>query len=756
MPRPVPPPPSAYRIQELEVNARLADQVAQVQVSQTFMNTGSRPLEVSFVFPLPYDGAIDRLTLMVDGKEFPAKLLKAEEARRLYEEIVRKNRDPALLEWMGTGLFKTSVFPVPPGQKRTVVLRYTQLCRLQEGMTDFLFPLGTAKYTSEPIERVAVRVAIESQADLKNIYSPTHPVDIQRADPRHAVVSLTLKNEIPTSDFRLFYDVGKGKLGARLLSYRPERDSDRDGYFLLLATPEIKAPDQKPVKKTVVFVVDRSGSMSGKKIEQAKAALKFVLENLREGDLFNVIAYDSEVEAFRPELQKFDDRSRRDALGFVEGLYAGGSTNIDAALKSALGQLQDSSRPNYVLFLTDGLPTTGVTNEMQIVANARQANKVRARIFTFGVGFDLNARLLERLARESHGQGEYVRPNEDIEDHVSRLYRRIEAPVLTDVKIDVTLDEHRPEAGPVWNRVYPKGSFDLFAGEQLVIAGRYKTPGQAKVVVTGLVGGQTQRFDFPARLVDRSPDESNAFVEKLWAVRRVGEILDEIDLQGKNDELVKELVELSTRHGIITPYPSFLADETTSVHDLAANAQRAERRLLALEQLQGVSGVGQRAYRGGLQRAAGAFDAGKAAADAFGMPGMSAATPAPARAGDGTPPLAAKGAGAAGYPGMAAMPGGMGSGGAILGPGAAEADREMAQAPQNVRQIGNRAFFRRGNQWVDSTVTKEQEAKATRIKQFTREYFDLAKRHGRSLSQYLAFDEPVLVNLDGRAYLIEP
>ncbi|MCR4415813.1 MAG: VIT domain-containing protein, partial [Thermoguttaceae bacterium] len=196
MPRPMPPPPSAYKIQELEVNARLVDQVAQVQVSQTFVNTGSRPLEVSFVFPLPYDGAIDRLTLMVDGKEFAARLLKAEEARRLYEEIVRKNRDPALLEWMGTGLFKTSVFPVPAGQKRTVVLRYTQLCRLQEGMTDFLFPLGTAKYTSEPIERVAVRVAIESQADLKNIYSPTHPVEIQRSDPRHAVVSLALKNEV--------------------------------------------------------------------------------------------------------------------------------------------------------------------------------------------------------------------------------------------------------------------------------------------------------------------------------------------------------------------------------------------------------------------------------------------------------------------------------------------------------------------------------------------------------------------------------
>ncbi len=755
IPRPIPPRPAplpgAYKIQEIDVHARLVDQVAQVQVSQSFVNTGGRPLEVSFVFPLPYDGAVDRLTLMVDGKEYPARLLKAEEARRLYEEIVRKNRDPALLEWIGTGLFKTSVFPVPPGQKRTVVLRYTQLCRNTEGMTDFLFPLSTAKYTSEPVQRVAIRVAIESQADIKNVYSPTHPVEIQRADPRRCVVQMVLKNEVPTSDFRLFYDVGPGKLGARLISFRPERDGDRDGYFLLLVSPDIKAASAKPVPKTVVFVLDRSGSMSGKKLEQAKAALKFVLENLRPGDLFNIIAYDSDVEAFRPELQRYEEASRRAALGFVEGLYAGGSTNIHAALTAALRQLQDPSRPNYVLFLTDGLPTTGVTNEMKICESAREANRVRARIFPFGVGFDVNARLLERLARDSHGQGEYVRPNEDIEDRVSRLYRRIEAPVLTDVKIEVTVDEHRPESGPVVNRVYPKGALDLSAGEQLVLVGRYKTPGRAKVVITGKVGETPQRFDFPAQLVERSPDEGNSFVERLWAVRRVGEILDEIDLKGKNDELIRELVELSTRHGIMTPYTSFLADESTSVQDVTANVRRTERRLAALEQTQGASGVNQRAFRGGLQMAHDLGAAPRAAADAFGYGGGLGGAAGMGRS-FATPPAQARPAAPGGVAGAAAAP----AYGPALGAVAAEADREMLQAQQNVRQIGNRAFYRRANQWVDSTLTKEQQSKPIRVKQFSREYFELARRHGRSLAQYLVFDEPVMVNLDDQAYLIEP
>jgi Ca-activated chloride channel family protein len=234
-PQPSVMPPMSYKIKELEINARLLDQVAQVQVLQTFTNTGSMPMEVAFVFPLPYDGAIERMTLMIDGKEHPARLLDANEARRMYEEIVRKNRDPALLEWFGTGLFRTSVFPVPAGASRTVTLRYTQLCRKQEGLTDFLFPLSTAKYTSEAVEKVSIHATIESQEPIKNIYSPSHAVEIKRPDERHAAVSFSSKNDVPTSDFRLLFDVGRGKVSTRVLSYRPE--GGQDGYFLLKGYP---------------------------------------------------------------------------------------------------------------------------------------------------------------------------------------------------------------------------------------------------------------------------------------------------------------------------------------------------------------------------------------------------------------------------------------------------------------------------------------------------------------------------------------
>jgi Ca-activated chloride channel family protein len=196
--QPAPPPASyKYKIEAIDVNAKLTDQVARVQVTQVFENTGSVQLEASFMFPLPYDGAIDQLTLLVDGKEYEAKLLSKEEARKRYEEIVRKNRDPALLEWVGTGMFQTSVFPIPPGAKRTVTLRYSQLCRKSYGLTDFIFPLTTAKYTSKPLEKLNIRVAIESGSPIKNVYSATHKVEIDRPDKTHAVVNYDAQDLVP-------------------------------------------------------------------------------------------------------------------------------------------------------------------------------------------------------------------------------------------------------------------------------------------------------------------------------------------------------------------------------------------------------------------------------------------------------------------------------------------------------------------------------------------------------------------------------
>ncbi len=712
------PPQQSYKIKELAVHATLENQVARVQVSQSFVNTGSQQMEVCFVFPLPYDGAVDQLTLLVDGKEYPARLLKAEEARQLYEEIVRKNRDPALLEWMGSGLFKTSVFPVPAGAERKVTLRYSQLCRAYQGVTDFLFPLRTARYTSHPVEKVHFQVTIRGEEELKNVYSPTHSVEIERPNEKQALVTYTTKNQVPTSDFRLLYDVGQGKLGTSVLSYRP--NDAEEGFFLLLASPEIKPADGEQPKKTVVLVLDRSGSMSGEKIDQAKEAARFVLNNLREGDLFNVIAYDSQVESWRSELQRYNEENRKDALGFVAGMYAGGSTNINGALQTALGQLTDPKQPTYLLFLTDGLPTVGETGEQKIVQNAQQSNEVRARIFAFGVGYDVNSRLLDKLVRTNYGQSEYVRPDEDIEDHVSRFYERVSSPVLTRVEIEFDLEGAQAEEGEPVSRIYPKPPFDLFAGEQLVLVGRYRKAGDAKVTVTGNVGEESRSFDFPAELIDESRDDSYAFIEKLWAVRRIGEIIDEIDLKGKNDELVKELVQLATKHGVLTPYTSFLADEETRLNDLATNTERAGRRLDQLERESGEAGFAQRQAKGGYQYAPRAAPAEALAESAFQADrAIRAADP------------------------NAAAPG-------VLAE-ARDADAAQARVAQVMRQIGRKTFYQRGGRWIDAELSEAEQQQPVQVERFSPDYFRLVKKH-EELGRYLTFDEPVLVEIDGQAY----
>ena len=694
IPRPQPLPESTYKIKELTVEGRLKDQVAEIQVSQTFVNTGSRVMEVAFVFPLPYDGAIDRLTFMVDGKELDAKLLDAKQARQIYESYVRKNQDPALLEWMGTGMFRTSVFPVPPGAERKVSLRYSQLMRKSDGSTDFLFPLTTAKYTTDPVEKIEFRLTIDSAEPIKNVYSPSHTVEIKRPDDRRATIHYVAEKQIPTNDFRLMYDTGKGTVGAQVLSFAPRHDED--GFFLLLASPEIDAAKAAPPPKTVVFVLDRSGSMSGKKIEQARAALTFVVNNLKTGDMFNIIAYDSTVESFRPELQKFDEETRKAALAFIDGIYAGGSTNINGALTTALEQLKDNSRPNFVIFLTDGLPTTGEVNEGKIVANSVKANSVGARVFNFGVGYDLNSRLLDKLTTAHHGQSEFVRPNEDIEARVSKFYNRIGAPVMTDVAINVDVEGRSGGSNSATSRVYPKGRHDLFAGDQLVIVGRYRFPGAAKVTVRGKVGSEEKTFNFPAKLAEVSADERNAFVEKLWASRRIGEIIDEVDMNGRNEELIKELVDLSTRHGILTPYTSFLAEEKTDLHNAPANTRAAAEQLGQLDAVAGEGAINQRA----------------------GKQAFKAAARAPS-------------AGAAGY-------------------GDASKDRQVQV--NSVMNLGSRSFYRRDGKWIDSRVTDKMRGSVNNIKRYSDEYFALIDKHGKDVAKYLAIDEPVVLELDGKAY----
>ncbi len=687
----------AYAIQAITGDVTIKDQVAEVQLSQTFRNTSSVAMEVQYVFPVPPDAVINKFTLMVDGRELPARLYSREEARRIYEGIVRTKRDPALLEYIGYGMLQTNVFPLPAHGERKVTMRYSQVCRRDREVTEFLLPLGSGKLSSKPVQELRVTARIESAGRIKSVYSPTYAASVERPTDHSAIVRFEERQTPLADDLRVMWSLSEQPVGATVISYKPDGE---DGYFLLLASPEVKA-EHKVVSKTVVFALDRSGSMSGQKIEQAKNALKFVMNNLREGDTFNIIVYDDRVESFKPELQRFNEEARREAQRFIDGIHDGGSTNIDGALKRALGMAGDTGRPTYVIFLTDGLPTEGEKNEMAIAANAKNANRAGARLFAFGVGFDVNARLLDRLATDNSGTSEYVRPNQDIESAVAKFYSRMTAPVLTDIEVEL--------AGADVNRLYPRDLPDLFAGGQIVAVGRYRSGGDTRIRLTGRVGDQKNAFVFPAALARHSNDETYAFVEKLWATRRVGEILNDLDLKGRNQELIDELVRLSTKHGILTPYTAFLADERTDLHAWRLNSGRASRAAFddeatsMAQNTTGASGVNLRGGKQDLQRQGGGYGGGGGYSNA----------------------------GAQRYKDVSGK----------------------EQVVDAVQVVGNKAMYRRENRWVDPAVTPEETRKAEQVEQFSDRYFELARSNAK-LRQYLALPDGCLIKVDGKVYQV--
>jgi Ca-activated chloride channel homolog len=723
----------SYEIREVKIDGRVRDQVAEVQVSQTFHNPNSFPLESEFLFPLPEEGAIQNFVLMVDGAELPGRLLPKDEARRIYEEIVRTKRDPALLEYMGRGLYRTSVFPIPPGADRKVTMRYTQLCKRERDVVEFGYPLGTQKFTSKPIERLLIQVSIESREAIKSVYCPSDDVSIQRSGDRDVRVSLDRRDITPSRDFRLVYTLADGAFAASVLSVRPS--ASEDGYFLLLASPEVKAADTRPLPKTVVFVIDRSGSMAGKKIEQARKALTSVLNNLSDEDLFNIVVYDDRAESFKPELQRFGPTSRSEAERFVDNIREGGSTNIDGALKMALGMVRDSSRPSYVLFLTDGLPTAGETRELPIAENCRQVNGRRARIFCFGVGYDVNARLLDRISGGNSGTSEYVKPDEDIETHVAGFYSKMTRPVLADIRLEFT--------GIDVNRTYPRDLPDLFHGGQIVWAGRYRQSGRTTIKMEGKVSGERRSLEFPAELAAPGTGTGHDFIEGIWAARRLGELIDQIDMHGQSRELVEELVALSTKYGILTPYTSFLADERTVLHAGIPNARQAGEALVELNQTSGQSGVEQREVKQDLMRA-------DNSAVRFSYEGRGGA------AGPVSAPAAAKHRAQMGAAGRSRAPLIVGTQGGGLDNFRPAGDSKSAEPADKVRKVGAKTFFWKGQRWVDSSVTAEDEKKATSITQLTDEYFALARTQKAEFNQYLSMDQPVTVKLDDKVYRIDP
>jgi len=545
--RPIPdlPPMPRVDVKYHHVEVEIDDPVALTKVDQVFINPYHRELEADYIFPIPENASVGRFTAWLGGRKMEAELLDADQAARIYEDIVRRRKDPALLEYAGRGMYRLRVYPVPARGEVRIKIEYQQTLQADNGMVAYLYPLNTEKHSGSNLEECAINVSINSFENIGALYSPTHEVTVERINDKALKAAYLERDLRPDKDFILHFTRQKGDFGFHLLAYR--EPGENDGYFLGLICPSART-DIKEINKNLIFLLDSSGSMRGDKIKQAIEALRFCLLGLNQGDYFNIIDYDETVKPYRSGIISASRENIEQAVEFAERIEASGGTNIFDALGSACRMIPSSDNPSYIIFLTDGLPTVGNTDIEQIIKNTTLLNEDRARLFVFGVGYDVNAHLLDRLTEDNKGVAEYVSPNEDIEVKVSRLAGKISHPALTDLTLNFNPRE-------VYD-VYPQPLPDLFYGTEIIALGRFESSGASNAILKGKIGKREVVYEYPVRFDNNS--SRNEYIAMLWANRRIGYLLQQMRLHGTSDELLNEVVELSKKFGIITEYTSYL------------------------------------------------------------------------------------------------------------------------------------------------------------------------------------------------------
>jgi Ca-activated chloride channel family protein len=537
--------------------------VVRYEITEKFVNRGSGLGEADYIFPLPGGAAFEDLRLEINGELVSGETLGADRARQIYEDIVRRQRDPALVEWMGYGLLRARIFPINPGEEKKVVVRFRTVVRREGSALRIDYARGTdpSGQRTPPMTRVVERdndderttgwsrftLTIPRAGEFGEPYSPTHTLRTRdRGDRRELRASGTAPTITILLPLRR-----PNEASITVVAHAPDRE---DGYALIAISPP--PARMRALPRDVTFVMDISGSMRGQKMEQAKAAGRVILESLDRNDRFRVIDFSTDVHSFRDEFVAATPENVRAARRYIDGLRAEGSTNISGALEEALdvdatptqsGRLE---RMSLVVFVTDGEPTVGERNPDAIAAMAARLRK-DARVFAFGVGAEVHAGLIEQLALEGRGTAHFVSANESVERAVSLLAQRLTSPVLSNVRV-------RTE-GVRLTSLHPVLPVDLYAGQDLVLLARYDGSGEARIwVETDAPNGRaswTRDVRFPAR------ERDNAFVSRLWAAQRLGWLAAEKRKRGGSNELDAEIKSLGERFGIPTEFSSYLVLE---------------------------------------------------------------------------------------------------------------------------------------------------------------------------------------------------
>ncbi len=526
---------------------------ATTHVEQAFYNPHPFEVTASYIFPVPPEAMVTAFEATLDGRPQTVRKQDAAVTNAALYRLVTERHDPSLLQYAD---WETLTFEVvvPANGTRKMSLQYEEVLVPTAGMLHYRYVLSTERYTSDLLEEASITVNLTSSSGLSTIYSSSHPITTERQEAGRAQVTWKAEYVQPTEDFHLFFAPAEGGFGSGLITGRqPGLDGEPEGHFLFLFAPDHAQESAPALPKDIVFVIDRSGSMEGEKIEQAQRAIQFILGQLNEDDRFSIVGFDDRLDVFAATLQPVKPDTVRAARDFAANLYARESTDIDAALKRGLDILRDSEARHgatrLVVFLTDGLPTAGLTDPVDIARQAERNNRrVEARLHVFGVGYDVNTHLLDQLAAQNGGSVTYVQPGEDLERVLTSFYHRVASPVLTDLKVTfegMTVEDLQPQMLP-----------DMFDGSSLLLTGRfYATDRSVTVHVSGQAGAQERTFEY---VFDLDAAGNEAFVPRLWATREIGRLLDEVRVEGESPALVSRIRDLGLTYGLVTPYTTFV------------------------------------------------------------------------------------------------------------------------------------------------------------------------------------------------------
>ncbi len=533
------------RLSKNVAEVQIFDQIALTTVIHEFINTvDADSVDVTYMFPLPESASVTGISTWRDSAfvEFELAVADTGGGNQTFPggDVNRALRDYLLPNpFIVPMTLTTDTFRVQ--------LSYAELLPFDFGAIRYVFPLNSQTFSVGNLDAFAFLVTLSTQRTIKDIQTPNYAAGIDQTGPFSAIVGFDAANFVPSDDFIIDYQLSQEEVGLFTLTYfDPADTTESAGFFVSLLEPGEVQPGEV-LNKHFTFVLDRSGSMSGGKIVQAKAAARFSIEHLNSNDFFNIVDFSSSVAQFRNEAVLATEANVSSGVAYIESINAGGGTNINEALLRALLQTI-ANEVNQVIFLTDGQATSGVTNTDDILGNVLEANQNDASIFVFGVGNGVEKNLLQALADQNHGVATFIPENESIDDVIVNFFARISNPVLVDVSLDFgTID--------VFD-VFPVDLPDMFAGFQQVITGRYASFGSADITLNGSVANADTAIVYPnIPFPDSSSD--NIFIPKIWAKKKIEHLFARWLTEGEPDSLKQEIIAISLKYGVLSPFTRF-------------------------------------------------------------------------------------------------------------------------------------------------------------------------------------------------------